>query len=143
MTTALPALDALLKEVEALDREATPGPWVADITEAEVSSKGWIDAAEAEGLPKMPRFRTEVELYCQSAGHRGNVFPVVSMGLPYAGNAKASAHYRTAAPRLAAIVRVAVEALNSLDDPWGDAHPRNVAIAALSRIEALAKGEGS
>lgn len=118
------ALDALLKEVEALDREATPGPWVANIAESEVSSAGWNEAAEAEGLPKMPRFRTEVELFCETASGRGNVFPSPFMGLPYAGNARATAHYRTAAPRLAAIVRVLLGNATSLVDLVAPRHAR-------------------
>ena len=119
MTPALPALDALLKEVEALDGVATPQPW--------------------EG---------SIDLGCVGYTHPlGGKFTVLAPPNPYSVVGKCdallAARYRNAAPRLAAIVRVAVEALNSLDDPWGDAHPRNVASAALSRIEALAKGEGS
>ena len=84
----------------------------------------------APSMPALEALLREVEAPTPIVQNEGSVIDCVS------GRA-------TAAPRLAAIVRVAVEALNSLDDPWGDAHPRNVASAALSRIEALAKGEGS
>lgn len=120
MTPALPALDALLKEVEALDREATPGPWTFD--------NGSIRGVVEEG----PHADHVVPGFAFAKRTR----IVASMHGP--GNDGAVTHYRNAAPRLAAMLRVAVEAL------YGGANlvnGRAECRTALARIERIAAGD--
>lgn len=121
-----PALDALLKEVEALDLEATPGPWTFD--------NGSIRGVVEEG----PHADHVVPGFAFAKRTR----IVASMHGP--GNDGAVTKYRTAAPRLAAIVRVLRDALDRLDDTGGSmwsAPSTSVAVAALSRADAIARGE--
>ena len=82
-------LDDLLREVEALDRAATPEPW--------------------EGTP---------DLGCVGYTYPGGgKFTVLVPPNPYSDVGKCdallAARYRNAAPRLAAIVRIAVERLRA------------------------------
>jgi hypothetical protein len=112
------ALDALLAEVDALDKAATKGPWE-------------IRVAGIEG-----------DNYVAATG------PWYRLGQARGGDAAEDAAFiaraRTLLPVLREIVRVQGEALQKITNNWNDgddlsrlAHVR--AHAALARAEALAK----
>lgn len=125
-TPAPAALDALLAEVNQLDAIATPQPW--------------------EGAP---------DLGCVGYTYpQGGKFTVLAPPNPYGdvgkANALLAARYRTAAPRLAAIVRVLREAVKQaasfgegpvvgpeFDCPYHAMEARH----ALARAEAIARGD--
>lgn len=141
------ALDALLREVEALDREATPGPWTFSF----VTNNGegpdclwdhgaWfvdVESPDDEPAPTKVDPVAIVGAYEWTTAELGE------------DNAILVSTYRTAAPRLAAMLRIAVEALGVTQrDVWGVVqHPavaigiESIARHALARIEDLAKGE--
>lgn len=141
-------LDALLKDVEALDKAATPGPWRF--------------AKHGGAVPGSEDDHPVVE-FCEWARKGRKRVPAGDFGgihidefRSVEGDDDATgelvAHYRTAAPRLAAMLRVAVEALddarsylmgraNHETDYEGDMDAQDRAKAAIARIEAMAKGE--
>lgn len=150
-----PALDALLRRVEAHDNAATPGPWEACCTRCgdESDPCGMIWSTPDDVLVAVAHGEDMADEYSSRypTDERRNA------------NALATGHYRTAAPRLAAIVRVLVEALafyesgsrnafrcnNEPLDPAKGTGPccervidaGGIAQDALARAEALAKGE--
>lgn len=152
-----PALDALLKEVEALDRSATPGPWrfVRD-GGAVPGSKGAHPVVEFCEWVQKGRKRVP-------SGDFGGIHIEEFHSLEGDNDATGEllAHYRTAAPRLAAMLRIAVKALreavdagNEMFDAYAasdgglpiDTTTRQLGAvkdgrAALSRIESIAKGK--
>lgn len=147
MTPALPALDALLKKVEALDRAATPGPWTFSFVtnDGEGPDCPWdhgvwfveVESPDDEPAP------TEVDPVAIVGSYE---WATAEIG---EDNAALVSTYRTAAPRFAAMLRVAVGALTMTQrDVLSVAQYPALAIGiesitrhALARIEAMAKGE--
>ena len=141
--SAASALDALLREVEGHDRDATDGPW------------SWVGGPRT-GPPCVldsPAFHTpevvEMDRILPSLIPTNSVLRD-DVGCIRQCDAEAIASYRTAAPRLAAIVRVLVEAVTQaasfgegpvvgpeFDCPYHAMEARH----ALARAEAIAKGD--
>lgn len=108
-----PAIDALLKEVDEHDREATPAPWQVTLSRGDgmtqmmvrqhtapsiaVGREFWPDSPVAEAATDEDRY-LQPDALCELPGGKER-------------QARLIAAYRTAAPRLAAIVRVLKDAL--------------------------------
>lgn len=141
-TTAPSALDALLREVEILSDEASPGPWAFETDypdEVPYAVRRYVSPS-GEPVAGHVDFCDKNRSIAEILPHPTNAtddYPLI-------------ASYRTAAPRLAAIVRVLVEAVTQaasfgegpvvgpeFDCPYHAMEAR----AALSRAEAIAKGE--
>jgi len=117
--------DRLIDEVLRLDESATKGPWriVGPYSEGCFLDSGYLIADENAHTP------------CYEEGDDGSE-PIHG---PRCGfiehDANLIASYRSSAPRLARMLRVANDALGRLS------HTSNVATMALAEIEKIAKGE--
>lgn len=114
------ALDALLKEVESLDREATPGPWRF------VKHGGAVPGSEDDHpVVEFCEWRRKGRKRVP-AGDFGGIHIDEFRSVEGDDDATGAlvAHYRTAAPRLAAIVRVLLGNATSLVDLVAPRHAR-------------------
>lgn len=124
-TPAPDPVEALLRDVERLDRAASRPPWTSH-------------PEPEDGHPR------EIIVQYGTPSDMGGFKARWSAPAPTRCDAEAIACFRTAAPRLAAIVRVLRDALDRLDDTGGSmwsAPSTSVAVAALSRADAIARGE--